>query len=793
MSSTIKIRGEACALAALVAVLAFPAAGAAAPPAQLSYVKASNPESDGALFGSTVAISGNTMVIGGPNEDSDATGVNGRMFSDGAPDSGAAYVYVRSGSTWTQQAYLKASNTGASDFFGSSVAISGDTIVVGAPGEDSSATGVNGNQADNTASFSGAAYVFTRSGTTWAQQAYLKASNAAPGDSFGSSVAISGDTVVISAVLEDSNATGVNGNQADNTAADSGAAYVFTRSGSTWAQQAYLKASNTGAADELGYSTAISGDTVVIGAFGEDSSATGVNGNQADNSASNAGAAYVFTRTASAWAQQAYLKASNTGANDVIGPVAISGDTVVIAGWREDSSATGAQGDQTSNGATDSGAAYVFARNGSTWTQQAYLKASNTGASDFFGISVGLSGDTLVIGALGEDSSATGVNGNQADNSASNAGAAYVFTRSGSAWTQQAYLKASNAEATDEFGRVGISGDTIVIGADWEGSSATGVNGNQADNGANKSGAAYVFGFDRDADLLVDDRDNCPDAANPGQENLDADGQGNACDADDDDDGRNDGSDACPLGATGPGDDIDSDGCKSAEDPDDDDDGVLDGADTCPRGVIGPGGDLDGDGCKAAEDADDDGDGVADASDNCPALAAADQSDADSDGAGDACDFDDDNDGVADATDNCRLDPNPGQENADGDARGDACDPDSDNDGIADRDDSCDLVANAGQADVDGDGLGDACDAVDNRPPPPPQPHCVVPKISPGASRGATKHALEEAGCELGKVTKAHSRKVARRKLIKLTQPAGTELDEGAAVDAVFSLGPRSR
>src|SRR5262249_28586387 len=163
-----------------------------------------------------------------------------------------------------QQAYLKASNTDAADRFGYSVAISGDTIVVGAYGESSKATGINGNQSDNSANLAGAAYVFVRSGTAWRQQAYLKASNTDAGDRFGNSVAVSGDTVVVGAVLESSNATGVNGDQINNSAAGAGAAYVFVRSGATWNQQAYLKASNTDAADQFGVSVAISGDTVVV-------------------------------------------------------------------------------------------------------------------------------------------------------------------------------------------------------------------------------------------------------------------------------------------------------------------------------------------------------------------------------------------------------------------------------------------------------------------------------------------------------------------------------------------------
>src|SRR5438093_7713424 len=167
-----------------------------------------------------------------------------------------------------QQAYIKASNTGADDNFGASVAVSGNTLVVGAISEDSNATGVNGNQSDNSAGGSGAAYIFVGDGTKWMQQAYLKASNTDGGDFFGWSVAVSGDTVVVGAWGEASNATGVNGNQSDNSVRAAGAAYIFVRNGTNWSQQAYLKASNTGQEDQFGYSVALSGDTVAIGAHG---------------------------------------------------------------------------------------------------------------------------------------------------------------------------------------------------------------------------------------------------------------------------------------------------------------------------------------------------------------------------------------------------------------------------------------------------------------------------------------------------------------------------------------------
>ena len=160
--------------------------------------------------------------------------------------------------------------------------------------KDSNATSANGNQADNSAGGSGAVYVFRRTGSGWAQEAYLKASNTDADDQFGYSVSVSGDTLAVGAHREDSNATSANGNQTDNSASDSGAVYVFRRTGSGWAQEAYLKASNTDADDWFGYSVSVSGDTLTVGAPFESSNATSANGNQTDNSASDSGAVYLF-------------------------------------------------------------------------------------------------------------------------------------------------------------------------------------------------------------------------------------------------------------------------------------------------------------------------------------------------------------------------------------------------------------------------------------------------------------------------------------------------------------------
>lgn len=203
-------------------------------------------------------------------------------------------------------------------------------------------------------------------------------------------------------------------------------------------EQAYIKASNTDSGDNFGYPVALDGDTLAVGASLEDSNATGINGDQADESSVNSGAVYVFTRSGTIWTQQAYIKASNTGANDNFGySIALSGNTLAVSAWEEDSNAIGMNGNQANESSTDSGAVYVFTRSGTTWAQQAYIKASNSDFDDNFGQSVALSGDTLAVSAYGEDSNATGVNGSQSDNSLAGSGAVYLFTRSGTTWTQR--------------------------------------------------------------------------------------------------------------------------------------------------------------------------------------------------------------------------------------------------------------------------------------------------------------------------------------------------------------------
>ena len=339
--------------------------------------------SDGAAndtFGFAVSVDGNTAVIG-------ALEKNGYQ--------GAAYVFVRSAGVWTQQQELTASDGVAGDRFGVSVSVSGDTALIGA----------SYKVVNNPVPGGGAAYVFVRSGGVWTQQQELTASNGAWADGFGGYVSVSGDTAAIGA-------TGANNSL--------GAAYVFARSGEAWSQQQELTAFDGAAYDKFGSSVAVGGDTAVIAAFGRGAAYVFVRTSAAwslqqeltppqgtapggfgesvsvsgDTLAVGAGAAnnyqgiaYIFVRSAGAWSQQQELTASDGAEFDGFGdPVAVSGDTAVIGAYGK-------------NGYR--GAAYVFVRSGGVWSQQQELTAADGAADNQFGVSISMSGDTVVIGANG--------------------------------------------------------------------------------------------------------------------------------------------------------------------------------------------------------------------------------------------------------------------------------------------------------------------------------------------------------------------------------------------------------
>ncbi len=301
--------------------------------------------------------------------------------------------------------------------------------------------------------------------------------------------------------------------QRNNSAQGAGAVYVFTRAGNTWVQQAYVKPSNPDAGDMFGYSVALSRDgyTLAVSSFDEDGSGRGINP-PSDNRNAGSGAAYVFARVGSNWSQQAYIKPSNSESQDSFGVhIALSDDgaTLLAGSLDEDCPATGVNPRGCDNDWNDDlsmGAAYVFVRAGGTWAQQAFLKPSNTGPNDWFGARVALSGDgnTAAIAAPFEDGGAKGINGRQDDESASQAGAVYVFTRAGTTWQQRAYVKGSNTDAFDEFGSsvaLDRTGTTLVASAKGEdsasarqaNSAARGVNGDQSNNAADEAGAVYAF------------------------------------------------------------------------------------------------------------------------------------------------------------------------------------------------------------------------------------------------------------------------------------------------------------
>jgi hypothetical protein len=388
-------------------------------------------------FGYSVSMSGNYAIIGAPFK----TGPGAEVKA------GAAYIYERDGAgTWLEKPVLRASNLTADDRFGSAVAISGDYAIVGAPLQDASG-GTN----------RGAAYIFERNlSGSWNQTPVLYASDQQDQDQFGCSVALSGTFAIVGAYREDGGST--------DPSPNAGAAYIFERNISgVWEEKAILHASTMSGNEYFGYAVAVDGSYAIVGAY-----ADGISGN------TNAGAAYIFEQDGSGtWAQKPVLTASDSHSNDYFGrSVAISGNRAVIGAPQED----GGLGDPL----LDSGAVYVFERNGSgNWIENpVILHASNAGANDWFGCAVALSGDLAVLGAFFED----GGTGDPLPD----CGAAYAFKReAGGGWTENFIIRASDAQTDDLSGfAVAANGTYAVIGAYQE----DGGSGNPFSN----SGAAYI-------------------------------------------------------------------------------------------------------------------------------------------------------------------------------------------------------------------------------------------------------------------------------------------------------------
>jgi glucose/arabinose dehydrogenase len=351
---------------------------------------------------------------------------------DGGPniDQGAVYVFTGDGGVWSQHQKLTASDGSAGDGFGISVAIHGDTMVVGAYAVDN---GPEPDQAD-----CGAAYVFTRSGNVWSQQQKLLPADRAGGDLFGFAVALSGDTTFIGAPMNDA------------AAVDGGAAYVFTRTESRWSQQQRILATDSGDGDAFGVSVAIDANAAVVGALRHDV-----------ESKTNEGAAYVFSSQGSSWSEQQRLNAEDGAANDQFGvSVGISGDTIVVGANFKDNGANLGQG-----------AAYIFSQSLGLWIQSQKLLAGEGASGDAFGSCVAISNDTAVVGSSDDDVLAP------------NQGSIYTFTRNGTSWSEAQNLFPNDGEESDFLASyVAIDGLTIVAGA------PLGNIGSNPDQGA-----AYIF------------------------------------------------------------------------------------------------------------------------------------------------------------------------------------------------------------------------------------------------------------------------------------------------------------
>lgn len=400
---------------------------------QQAYLKASN-SGEGDEFGTSLSMSadGNRLAVGAPGEQSDTNGIGGDQTDNNANHAGAVYVFTRSNNSWTQQAYLKASNSAEDDRFGIALALSDDgtSLAVGADGEESAATVIHGDQANNDASAAGAVYLFEFSVNSWAQTAYIKSSNAQELDLFGSSLDLDadGDTLAVGAYREDHPADSVN---------NGGAIYIFAKTNGSWSQEAYITTNNPGSGDSLGENTvklSADGNTLAAGARTEDSPDTTIDGDDTDNTATNTGAAYLFTRHGGIWTQSTYFKASNAEDRDFFGShldLNDDGTVLAVTATSEDSYATGVNGDQTNDpgDAEGTGAVYLFKLSNGVWEQIAYLKATNTDYLDAFGKSLALSGDgqSLAIASQNEDSNATTIGGNHSNNSASKAGAVYLY------------------------------------------------------------------------------------------------------------------------------------------------------------------------------------------------------------------------------------------------------------------------------------------------------------------------------------------------------------------------------
>lgn len=371
---------------------------------QQARLTASNPRQMDE-FGWSVAIDQDIAVIGARNADPDRG--QGRI-----ENAGAAYVFRYDGVSWVLEAQLTAADARPGDSFGVAVAISGNTIAVGASGQD-----------HNGFADAGAVYLFRRKGNAWNQIARLTAADPASEDNFGSAIALKGETLVV----------GANSKDLLNLP-DAGAAYIFISRGNSWDQKAKLLPIRPTAGGYYGTSTAISEKYIVIGET--QANPFGLRGD---------GSIYIYEGGGRNWALSEHISLDNGRRGDFFGnSVAIFGETLVVGAlFRE------------VNQIVNSGAAYVFERSGSNWKFQAELFPPDAKDFDRFGEAVAISGTVIAVGA--RDKSQAGL---------STAGAVYIFSREGTTWSDPVKIVADSISAGDHYGNaVSISGERLIVGA----------------------------------------------------------------------------------------------------------------------------------------------------------------------------------------------------------------------------------------------------------------------------------------------------------------------------------------
>ncbi len=351
---------------------------APAPPGAVKLLAGDGAEGD--LFGYDVAMDGSVLVVGAPKCDTAAT------------DAGAAYVFTRAGGTWQEQARLTATDPVADAQFGWSVALSGDTIAVG-----------------NAAEPRGAVYVYISDNGSWTFQQKIVAADATNEDNFGRALALEGDTLVIGA------------DRYDASVPDAGAAYVFTRAGATWTQQAKLVASDGAFNERFGYAIDLSGAMAVIGAYGN------------EGRGPLTGYAYVFLEDAGTWSQQQKLVTMPYVDGDRFGQaVAVDGDTIAVGARLDDFTEK------------DSGSVHLFTRTGTVWSRLTRLAASDQAADGEFGYKIALDADTLVASRIATPARV------------------YIFRAASGTWTETDHVSIAGSA----FGNaLDLSGTTLLAGA----------------------------------------------------------------------------------------------------------------------------------------------------------------------------------------------------------------------------------------------------------------------------------------------------------------------------------------